>query len=135
MPAGSARDKVYYAAVKRFWVERPSEAIALLGRKALLYWLPYAKPVTKHSADRPLTRVIQLGTFVPILLFACIGVILSRTSWRSLMCLYLVIASQWLTYSMFLVCARYRSHVDALLIVLAALGAVVGIRSLKGKFD
>ncbi|MCX5671792.1 MAG: glycosyltransferase family 39 protein [Planctomycetota bacterium] len=146
--AGPERSKVYCDAVGRFFAERPTEAIALLMRKAALYWLPYSQPVTRHGADTSLTRIIQTATFVPIAALALIGVVVARSRWRALMVVYLVILSQWLTYTALIVNARYRSHVDVFLIVLAAaavhacfnrvrgvMGPIVLRRSQQGASD
>jgi hypothetical protein len=118
-PAGPQRDQVYFDAVRRFYAEHRGEALALLARKAALYWLPYAKTVKLGAGDRR-ARIVQVLTFVPIAILAIAGAILNRSHWRDFMLLYLVIAAQWLTYTAYLISARYRSQIDPLLIVLAA---------------
>lgn len=119
-PAGPRRDKVYYDAVKAYYTARPREALGLLARKAAMYWLPYAKPVTKHRTDNNYTKILQFITFVPVALLALVGIWFARARWRELAIIYLVVITQWLTYSVFLVTARYRSQIDPLLILLAS---------------
>jgi 4-amino-4-deoxy-L-arabinose transferase-like glycosyltransferase len=119
-PKGVARNQVYLEAVKGFFIERPKEAGLLLARKALLYWCPYAMTVTKSSHNNNLTKAIQIISFVPILVLALISVYLNRNRIALLMPIYIIVLSQWVTYSMFFPTTRYRSHVDVFLILLAA---------------
>ena len=119
-PAGEARNAVYRDAVKSFFIERPAEAGLLLLRKAVLYWCPYAMTVTRSSHNNNLTKAVQIVSFVPILFLACISVFLQRRKTSLLMPTYLIVLSQWVTYSIYIVTARYRSHVDVFLILLAA---------------
>ena len=119
-PSGPERNRVFYKAVQDWYVTHPAQAFSLLGQKIALYWAPVAKLVCKHSADNTIMRVVQKATFVPILLLAIVGAVASRRHWRDLMPLYLFIGSQWATYSLFSVSVRYRSHIDPMLIVLAA---------------
>jgi 4-amino-4-deoxy-L-arabinose transferase-like glycosyltransferase len=118
------RDQIYREAARRFWRERPDDAIRFLGSKMLRYWLPYAQPISHQRMDSLATRVVQAGTFVPIALLALVGTYLLRHRWRELVFVYVVIVSLWLTYSVFIVSARYRSQTDPLLIVLASCAIV-----------
>lgn len=118
-PAGRERNAVYKEAVYRFFREHPSEAGLLLLRKAFLFWCPYAKTVTRHDHNNSKTQVVQAMTFVPVLLAAVLCV-LWRGRVASLIPIYTVVVTQWLTYSLLLVNIRYRLHTDIFLIVLAA---------------
>jgi hypothetical protein len=118
-PAGRERNAVYKQAVYRFFRERPNEAALLLLRKAFLFWCPYAKTVTRHDHNNSTAQIIQTVTFLPVLFLALVSVLLYKHH-RSLVPIYAVILTQWLTYSLLLVNVRYRSHTDVLLIVLAA---------------
>jgi 4-amino-4-deoxy-L-arabinose transferase-like glycosyltransferase len=119
-PAGEARNAIYLDAVKRFFVERPKEAGLLLLRKAILYWCPYPMTVTRHSHNNSLTKAVQIISFVPILILALAGMYLNRSRIAFLLPVYIVVLSQWMTYSFFFPTCRYRAHVDAFLILLAA---------------
>jgi hypothetical protein len=119
-PAGEARNVIYLDAVKHFFVERPKEAGLLLLRKAILYWCPYPMTVTKHSHNNSLTKAVQIISFVPIFVLALVGMYLNKTRITLLMPLFIVVLSQWMTYSIFFPTCRYRSHIDVFLVALAA---------------
>jgi hypothetical protein len=127
-PSGAQRNAVYHDAVKRYFVENPGDAVKLLARKAVLYWLPYSRPVTRHAADSGYTRILQTATFVPIFVLAILGVAMNRTRSKPLFLLILIILAQWVTYAAHLVTARYRHQIDPLLIVLAASAVVLLVR-------
>jgi NADH:ubiquinone oxidoreductase subunit K len=118
-PPGKTRNAVYINAVKLFFIEQPREAVLLLLRKALLYWFPYSEPVTRHVLNNNVTKILQITTFTPIFLLAVVGVYLQRNRITPLIPIYIIILSQWLTYSVFIVAARYRFNIDAFLILLA----------------
>ena len=130
-PAGVARNAVYNNAVKHFFIERPKEAGLLLLRKALLYWCPYAMTITRHDHNNNLTKVIQIASFVPIFLLALVSMYLQRNKTALLMPIYIIVLSQWVTYSLFIVTTRYRSHVDVFLILLAAPAIIAIGRKMK----
>jgi len=132
-PPGSDRDKIYNAAVNQYFSERPAEAIGLLGKKALMYWYPFAQTVTRHGVDNLATKIVQTWTFVPIFILACIGIRLQKSKRRILTCIYLIVLSQWLTYTIFFPSVRYRSSIDPLLIVLAAATLVSIVNNWKMK--
>jgi len=119
-PPGPDRDRVYRDAVLSFFRDAPGEAVSLLGRKAVLYWWPYAQTVTRHGMNCRQTRIVQFVSYVPIAVLALIGILTGTSSFRGFNLLLVIIITQWLTYSALLVNTRYRLHVDAFLIVLAA---------------
>jgi 4-amino-4-deoxy-L-arabinose transferase-like glycosyltransferase len=119
-PAGPERDSVYNNAVKRFFTERPKEAGLLLLRKAVLYWCPYAMTVTRSSHNNNLTKVIQIISFSPIFILALFSIYLQKSKLSLLMPIYIIVVLQWLTYTVYIINARYRAQVDVFLIVLAA---------------
>ena len=131
-PRGPNRDKIYNKAVKRYFSEQPGEAIALLGRKALMYWYPFAQTVTRHKSNNLATRIVQSCTFVPIIVLTCVGLGLHWRRRRILACIYLIVLSQWLTYTVYMPNVRYRANIEPLLIVLAA-GTVVSIVRKRNK--
>jgi hypothetical protein len=104
--------------------------VMLTARKALLYWLPYAEPVTPHQAQSEKARLAQTLTFLPVLLLAGYGAVIFRDRWRDLMIIYLIIGTQWMSYTITIVSARYRSQIDPLLMVMAAAVLVVAAQSL-----
>ena len=125
VPEGVARNAVFRDAVKCFFIERPGEATLLLLRKGLLYWCPYALTATRHSHNNGLTQVVQITAFMPILVLALVGVYSQRKRIAPLVPIYLVVLSQWATYTIYFPTMRYRSHIDMLLIVMGAPVVVV----------
>ena len=118
-PAGAERDAVYKYAVKHFFIEKPKEAGLLFLRKAMLYWCPYAMTVTKSEHNNNLTKIIQIVSFTPIFILALVGIYLQKSKAYLLTPIYIIIISQWITYSMFIINARYRAQIDVFLIILA----------------
>lgn len=133
-PPGAQRNAVYYDAAKQYFVENPGDAVKLLARKAVLYWLPYSQPVTKHAADSGYTRILQTAAFVPVFVLAILGVAMNRTRPKPLFLLILIILAQWVTYTAHIVTARYRLQIDPLLIVLGASAIVLLARHVRSRF-
>ena len=134
-PEGEARNAVYLEATKRFFMERPMEAGLLQLRKAFLYWCPYSLSITQNKYNNQMAKIIQIASFVPILILGLMGMYLQKSRMFQLMPLYIIILSQWATYTGFFVTMRYRSHVDVFLIVLAS-SAILSIGTkLRGTLE
>lgn len=105
----------------RFVRETPGEFAILALRKQLELWSPNPDAVNSGRAYGGSERGwIAMASYVPILVFATIGVIMSRAKWRQLGPIYAYILVFALTYCVFLPTTRYRLPLDFFLIIFGA---------------
>jgi tetratricopeptide (TPR) repeat protein len=118
----------YWSSRAWAWIRsHPGDWLKLLGRKLLLVWNAYEIP----DSDDPLVyedaspllsalgHVFFFGTLCPL---ALVGVFATRSDWRRLSALYLVVLGIAASTTLFFVFARYRYPMVPVLALFAAAG-------------
>jgi len=99
-----------------FIKENPKRAAELALLKFWNMWRPY------HAGTRPVSKVIMCCSYVPIVVFACIGVLFSLRDWRRYLLFYLLFAFYIGVHMVLIGIIRYRYPVEPLLIMFCAYG-------------
>ena len=120
----------------QFWRQQLASALALLFKKACLYWTAYDIPnnvsydwARSHAS---LLRAMPF-TFAIVGPLALLGIALGGWRSRSAWLLTLFTAVQWLAVIVFFVNGRYRMHAVPALCVLAGYAAVEIARRVRGR--
>ena len=106
------------------WAEvkaAPGNFLRLLGVKFVRFWRPW--PHASEAAVGKWKAVLAGVTFVPILVLAVVGVVVSGRQWRPLSLFYLLFAYYTMLHMVFMAVTRYRLPLEPYLIMLASRAA------------
>jgi 4-amino-4-deoxy-L-arabinose transferase-like glycosyltransferase len=101
--------------------ESPARFALLTLRKFVDFWRP--TPDAVHQGPEyggALRDVVATATYIPMLLLALGGLIVTRAQWRRLVPVYLYVVTFVAPYALFLPTTRYRLPIDFILIMFAA---------------
>lgn len=112
----------YYTQKAVEWIRKnPRKFYTLLWRKFLAYWKPYVTPFQANPDDSFFKRLLQAVSYLPVLILAICGVVISRGNLLYTAPLILAIVTQCFVYTLTITNVRYRSQIDVFLIVFAAI--------------
>jgi hypothetical protein len=114
-------DRIATAKAVAFMTESPGRFLALCVRRFFDFWNPLPDVVTTGvKAEGRGRDVLAVVSYVPILLLALVGFVMTARRWRELLPLYGYILVFVAAHSVFLPGLRYRLPVDFILILVAA---------------
>lgn len=104
-----------------FFLNFPTEAAILMGRKFLEFWSPVPNAVHKEEEHGGAIRdLISIVSYTPILALGLLGMFLSKHEWRRHTLIYAYFVAFTAPYTIFLPTTRYRLPLDFFLIMFTA---------------
>jgi hypothetical protein len=101
--------------------ESPGRFALLTLRKFFDLWSPIPDAVHKGPEyGGALRDVISWATYIPMLVLAVVGLIITRNQWRRLVPIYLYFITFVAPYALFIPATRYRLPIDFILILFSA---------------
>jgi 4-amino-4-deoxy-L-arabinose transferase-like glycosyltransferase len=114
--------------------ESPGHFALLILRKFADFWRPTPDAVHQGPEYGGAARaVIAAATYVPMLLLALGGLIITRNQWRRLAPIYLYVVTFVVPYAVFIPATRYRLPIDFILIMFSAEALFRGWTSLTHR--
>jgi 4-amino-4-deoxy-L-arabinose transferase-like glycosyltransferase len=114
-------DRVSWRHSFDFIRESPGRFALLIPRKFADFWRPTPDAVHQGREYGGAARdVIAIATYIPMVLLALIGLIITRNQWRHLAPVYLYVVTFVLPYAVFIPATRYRIPIDFILIMFSA---------------
>jgi len=139
---GAEIDRYWLGKGLEFWRQQPGNALGLLARKTFLWFAGYEVgnerdlyAVKHYSFINYLlfnTRFLKFpfGILLPL---ALAGVWLWRREWRRFLPVYLFVVAYSLSFIVFFVTSRYRTSIIPVVAILAGMGLIGLIRSMRGR--
>ena len=114
------KERIYYQEAFQFIKNKPSRFIQLTVQKTLNLWRFYPTPDTGYKIFPALSKILSVFSYVPVLILAICGVMLSWSQKRDVVLFLLLSLSITVTYAFFITKVRFRLPLDPFLIVLAS---------------
>jgi len=101
--------------------ESPGRFVLLTLRKFVDFWRPIPDAVHQGPEHGGALRdVVAMATYIPMLVLAVVGLVITRSQWRRLLPVYLYVVTFVLPYALFIPATRYRLPIDFILIMFSA---------------